>query len=43
VAISEGKKLSELEADNSNPPSAEVKYGGAIPLLPIRLLGIMLK
>jgi hypothetical protein len=33
----------ESEADRSNTSSAEVKSGGAIPPLPIRLHGIMLK
>jgi hypothetical protein len=37
VALSPGVKGPGLEADHSPPSSAEVKNGGAIPPLPIRL------
>jgi hypothetical protein len=40
--ISPEIKRQELEADHSPPFSAEVKNGGAIPSLPIRLHGRVL-
>jgi hypothetical protein len=40
--FSRGAKRQGREADHSLPSSAEVKNGGAIPLLPIRLHGVVL-
>jgi hypothetical protein len=39
---SPGVKWQGREADHSPPPSAEVKNGGTIPPLPIRLSGMVL-
>jgi hypothetical protein len=41
-ALSPGIKRPGLEADHSSPSSEEVKNGGAIPPLPIRLYGVVL-
>jgi hypothetical protein len=41
--ISQGVRRQGREADPSPPPSAEVKNGGAILPLPIRLYSVVLK
>jgi hypothetical protein len=40
--VSPGETHPEREADHSPPSSAEIKNGGAIPPLPIRLHGLVL-
>jgi hypothetical protein len=40
--LSLGVKYPGRKADYSSPSSAEVKIHGAIPLLPIRLFGVVL-
>jgi hypothetical protein len=42
AAVSLGLKRQGREADHTLPYSAEVKNGGAIPTLPIRLHGLVL-
>ena len=41
-SVSQGVKRPGREADRSHPSSAEVKNGGAIPPLPIRLDGVVI-
>jgi hypothetical protein len=42
-AVSLGVKQQGHEADHSAPSSAEIKSGGAVPPLPIRLHGMLNK